>query len=241
VLSQTERDGSFTLASLPRLRPLLFAALYDARGDRGYDPGEDLWGFAETPVVVPASGDSMPMAEIYLAYEDEPGDIAGVVVDSACIGFVSPSALRAEADSIRALIKGEIDATGFEADTSAAPAGILLTKAERDSLARRLVEIGRALLEAIADSARCESDLIVRAIPRGDTTAVLEVAAEGTYVLEDLDPGVYFIEAYRDVDANGVWSPTDPLVRFPAAVEVRPAHRAGGVELLFPCEVSDAR
>lgn len=242
-VTQTDAEGRFLFAYVPTGRPLLAGALHDRGGDRAFDPEEDLWGWAEEPLVCSAGGDTATLA-LYLVYADETGDLAGAVTDSLCAGFVAPARLVATADSLKAILSGALDAAGFApaaADSAAPGEGtwaaeglgtqLRLTAQEEDSLRAAVARLELRLVRARADSARCLAPVRVAAYAvEGDSLPAAEVSTLEAFRLEDLAPGLYRLRAYRDLDGDGRAGPAEPAGEFPLPVELRPGRVIEGLE-----------
>jgi hypothetical protein len=229
-IAQTDKDGAFHLAFVPRRHPFLIGALFDRAGDRDYNEGADLWGFADCEVACPDTSAGPPGIEIYLVYADEPGDVSGTVVDSFCLGYVAPRRFRAQADSLRRILSGELDGSGFApapADSDSLPG---LTAAEQESLRAAIARLAAQMSSAKADSARCAPPIWVAAFHEGADTAAAETRAAGPFELTDLSPGDYRLSAFRDLNGNGAYDAGEPAGRFPYAVGVRPGRKVTGAE-----------
>lgn len=172
--------------------------------------------------------------EIYLVYPDEPGDIAGVVTDSACAGFVPPGVYRARADSLKRILTGEVDAMGFGGGQDSA-AVVALTPAERESLQVALARTDALLAVAAGDSLRCSGSIWVLAAADGDTSSAADTRTVGSYELSGVPPGIYRISAFRDLNGDDEQGSEEPRGAFLAPVEVGPGRRVAGVD--FPLVV----
>jgi hypothetical protein len=250
-IAEADAQGRFRLLHVPWGEDFLLGALWDETRNRVFDEDADLWGFFPAKVraqaLAAAPVDSASAAadtaaataaalrpgdyEVFLVYPDEPGDIAGEVSDSACVGFVPPAAHRARADSLRRVLSGEVDAMGFASQGDSASV-VQLTRAEEESLRVGLARIDSLLATSVRDSLRCGGPIWVSAYAEGDTVPAGEASGTGPYQLSGLSPGVYRIEAFRDLDGNGDPGPDEPRGRFATYVELGPGRRVEGVS--FP-------
>lgn len=226
---ESGKEGQFALRFLPRGRRFLLAALYDRDGDRAYDAGTDLWGFAAQPVVCGDSTRGGTETEIYLVYADEPGDLAGTVIDSACAGYVPPARLRATADSLGRILSGEVDAMGFPAGKGDTLPGSALTSVQADSLRAEAERVRQRLAAAMEESLRCGAAIWVTAI-RPDSTIAGETRAAGPFELVGLDAGLYRLTAFRDLSGDGARQADEPTGDYPHAVELAPGRRVTGID-----------
>ncbi len=225
-LGQTDAEGGFRLEFVPWELPLLLGAIWDENGNRVFDADEDLWAFSERPVfgeapVAAADSAGGEGAELYLVYPEEPGDVSGAVVDSACAGYVAPRRFRAQLDSLGRVLSGELDAQGFEPARDSTEI-VRLSAAEEESLRVAMEDVEERLRAAAADSAACDPVVWVSAWAEGDTLAREEVRARGDFSLRGLDPGLYRIRAFRDIDGNGRQGSGEPQGVFAPWVELLP-------------------
>lgn len=240
AMALTEKEGRFRLAHLPERVPLRVCALFDARGDRGFDPEDDLWGCPEEPVVLPDTLPELRDLSFYLVFDDEPGSVRGVAADSACLEVRERGeALTHEADSLYALVRRVRAAT---ADTLAMDS-LLGFAAERPptvvdtaDVLRRIARVDSTLLSWKSDSAACGVPLIVR-IFVSDTSLVAEVRGEGEFEFRDLEPGVYTIRAFRDANGNGQADPEEASGSYPYPIDLLPGRRL--TDLAFPVVAAD--
>ncbi len=170
--------------------------------------------------------------EIYLVWPDEPGDIVGAVSDSACAGFMPPAVFRARADSARRVLSGEIDAMGFASQGDSA-ARVALTPTEEQALRAGLARLDSLLAGSLRDSLRCSGPIWVSAFAEADTVPAAEITGTGPFTLAGVAPGIYRIEAFRDLDRNGEPGPGEPRGRFPTYVELAPGRRVEGVDFVL--------
>ena len=228
-LAQTDKEGAFRLTHVPGRGPYLLGALHDASGNRAFDAEEDLWVFWPEllwgPDTLSATGRT-----VYLVYDDEPGDLKGTVIDSACLGFKRPGLLRAEADSLRRVLTGEIDALGFAPSGDSLP-DFRLTEVQEDSLQVRLGEVESQLADALRDSVRCSAPIWVSVFAEGDTTATDEVRTLGDFELREVVSGIYHLTAYRDLSGDAARGPDEPQGAFAHPVELLPGRVVSGIEI----------
>jgi hypothetical protein len=230
-ITQTDKDGRFTLRNVPADSTFLLAALYDRAGDRRFDEDEDLWGFSEQTVRSPRNADPAAVT-IYLVWPDEPGDLAGVVTDSVCIGYAPPARLRVRADSLRAILSGERDAAGFAPAPQDSLAPVALTADEADSLRDELARLDTRLARGSADSLWCSAAIWVSAFDaaKPDSLPVAEVQSLGEYRFAGLASGLYRLQAYRDLDRNGRPDAGEPRGAYPLVIELKPGREITGLD-----------
>jgi hypothetical protein len=221
-LAQSGAEGEFEIPFVPRGEEFLLGALFDASGNRAYDEGRDLWGFAEFPVVCPDTVPGVAEVELYLVYADESGDLCGEIVDTTCSGYIAPQALRAQADSVRRVLEGEVDAMGFAVEGRDSLPEARLTEAERDSLTADLQVLAGRLATALEESLRCGGTIWISAFPEGDSVAVAQLRTTAAFEIKDLPPGFYRLEGFRDLNGNGSPDAEEPAGKFPFPVEVKP-------------------
>ncbi len=230
-ITQTDKDGHFTLRHVPTDSTFLIAALYDRSGDRRFDEDEDLWSFGEQTVSCPGSCDTAAVT-IYLVWPDEPGDLAGTVTDSVCVGYAPPSRLRAAADSLRSILAGARDASGFAHAPEDSLAPVPLSAAEAESLRYELARLDARLARAGADSLWCGAVIWVSAFDaaKTDSLPVAEVQSSGEYRFSGLATGLYRVRAYRDLDRNGRWDAGEPRGAYPLPVELKPGREVTALD-----------
>ncbi len=267
-LGETDHEGRFDLRNVRWDREYVLVAMWDANGNRVYDETEDLLGYLDRPVRCGAfrgrpetAADSAGVAglaasdsagaepqrdaprtghEIYLVYPDEPGNVKGVVLDPACLDYVSPKRLQARRDSLERVLSGELDATGFAA-TDDSLATLALTPVEEESIRAALEALEGAIADAVADSGRCEATLWVSAFAEGDTIAAAEVRSRGPFDLAELPPGLYRLQAFRDLNGNGQREATEPRGTFPALIELLPGRIVEGADMQLEAGEGDGR
>jgi len=228
-ITQTDGEGRFLFHFVPAGRPLLAGALHDRRGNRAFDPAEDVWGWAEEPVDCAASGDTAAVL-LYLVYPDDEGDLAGAVIDSSCVGYAPAARLTALADSLGAILSGERDAAGFPIAPEDTTARQRPTPAQEDSLRAQLARLEARRARSAADSARCSAPIWVAAYAaEGDSLPVAEVRSLGDFRVGALAPGIYRLEAYRDLDGDGRRGAGEPYGAFPLPVELKPGREIIGL------------
>lgn len=243
-LGQADAQGAFTLAYLPRGRPLRICAHYDPNGNRSFDPGRDRWSCLEEAVVLADTGAAPAGVELFFADADEPGRIGGGIVDSACIASSARRELarvRAARDSLRLWLAG----VDVEADEEPHEAGMLDTlDQDRPAPLPRLltaddsVRVGSALLRfdelfasAAAESAFCAQPLIAQ-LTAGDTTVVREATGE-SFQWTDVPPAIYRLRGFRDLNGNRAPDDDEPQVAYPYALEVRPLRELKDLKLIL--------
>jgi hypothetical protein len=222
-MGQAEKDGSFRIEALPRQADLRLCALYDVDRNRSYEPGDDLWGCLDHPLSIDDTVTVARGLEIYLVLEDEPGSLEGAVIDSSCIGTGAEQLviLEHEADSMSVLI-GENDAgpadtlLGFERERP----GAVDTVAVRGRLAA--IDSLRAL--ARSDSSRCAAPVIVRLLDQ-DSTLVEESRGSGAFSFGGVEPGVYRITGFRDLDGDGFPGPEEARGGYSGRIELLPGRQ----------------
>jgi len=251
-IAEADAQGRFRLLHVAWGEDFLLGALWDETRNRVYDEDTDLWGFYPAKV----QAEALPQApldstvalhdstaappesaaapglvgrEIYLVYPDEPGDIVGEVSDSACAGFVAPATYRARADSLRRVLSGEIDALGFASQGDSA-ARVALTPSEEQALRAGIAHIDSLLVGAARDSLRCGGSIWVFAYAEDDSVPAGEASGTGPFTLGGLAPGLYRLEAFRDLDRDGEAGPGEPGGRFPTLIELGPGRRVEGVD-----------
>jgi hypothetical protein len=238
---ETDDEGRFRLPFLPLGTPLTVAALYDADGNRAVDPERDLWGVWPEAVVL---GDSVPRRtdlEIYLVYPDEPGSLAGEVSDSLCSGLPDTEPWWALRDSLSRLLRGEPappDTTvaaweeweAWAADTAARE----LTPEERRLLKARLDSLEARLAEVREESLYCTRPIVVELRAPGDTAVVDARRTAASFQFKDLPPGDYLLEAFRDLDGDGLRDPEDPWAALPETLRLEPARSLEELEIRLP-------
>ncbi|MFH1143074.1 MAG: Ig-like domain-containing protein [Candidatus Eisenbacteria bacterium] len=229
-IAEADGEGTFRLSFVPSGVPLMGAALYDSDGNRSFDEGEDLWGFSEFPIVC-ADSAAVVTAELYLVYGEEEGDLAGEVRDSLCAGFSDPARLRAQADSLNAILSGERDPSGFLRAAEDTLAPVSLRQAERESLGVALERVERRIEAALADSVRCMSSIWVSAISAADSTVAAEVRTPGAFRIESLAPGLYFLQAFRDLSGDALPQPEEPHALPSEPIELKAGREVSGVLL----------
>jgi len=103
-LGQADGQGAFSLQYLPRGLPLQICAMYDGEQDQRFNPRRDRWGCLDAPILL---GDTLRThrdVDLYLAHPEEPGTVAGALVDSSCVRAQVPAKMRriqARRDSLR--------------------------------------------------------------------------------------------------------------------------------------------
>jgi hypothetical protein len=214
-LGQTESDGAFSIDFLPLDQPLRICALYDRDGDGSYQPLPDRWACAEDPVVLVDTLEVAEGIDIFLAEKEEPGVLAGTVVDSLCLSL-DPRALlqgaRAERDSLLEWLAGELDARQRGRGT--------LTVADSVRIEGEMASIASREVAGLADSMLCAQAVHVE-LWAAEDSLVASTSGPG-FRFADVDPGVYRLSAFRDVDRNSERSFGESVGRFPFPVEIRP-------------------
>ncbi len=233
-MGQAGKDGGFRISNLPRGVDLRIGALYDVGRNRSYDPEDDLWGFTDTPVRVDDTSRVVSDVEIYLVLDDEPGVLTGTAVDSSCTGAGL---------AILAQIEREIDSLAVVVGRRAAPGGGGLTDSlvgfaapPRDAIdtlavESRLTELDSLRALARTDSARCATPVIVRLLA-ADSSLVSETRGAGPFDLRELEPATYRIEAFRDLDLDGLAGTGEPAGSYPDSIRLLPGRHLTGLD--FP-------
>lgn len=232
-LGQADAEGVFRLPFVPTGEPFLVGALHDRNGNRAFDAREDLWGFAEFPIVVPDTGAATTAIELYLVYADEPGDLAGRAIDSLCLGYAAPARWQARIDSIAGILAGERDPSGFGGAVGDTAALAELTAAEEESLQVLQARFEQRRAQAQRDSGRCTAPIWVSAWSDAapDSAPAAETRTLADFTLAELAPGLYRLRAFRDLDRDGVRDAGEPAARFPAAIELQPGRRIADLDL----------
>ncbi|MBD3236479.1 MAG: hypothetical protein GF330_07235, partial [Candidatus Eisenbacteria bacterium] len=282
---QSDNEGRFSLPFLPLGETLSICALYDADENRAYDPKADLWACVPHPVTLT---DTLPVRmelEVYLVYDDEPGTLEGTIVDSLCVRRFPPARVRAEIDSLRALLisagrlsvpedsvvvpdtlgpAAPIDSLGLDApgvDTTAAVTDSAAMAVqietddeairewqawESDTLATALdsLELARAdslmkarrgqLQSALEESAYCARPIWLEVFRDPDSAAVATRRIRDTFTVDELPPGTYWIQGFRDVDLSGERSAEEPQTELFGPIRLKPARTEAGLEIRIP-------
>lgn len=249
-VGQADLQGSYELEYLPRGRPLRICALYDRDADRSFDPGDDRWAFLDEPLVVPDTGRVTADVDLYLAASDEPGMVAGTLVDSSCIRSAAVEVLkdaRARRDSLRGWLDGRIAVApslpGRVRDEESAAAddapfdstrggGLSLTSEDSLLVGLEYLRLDSLDAAAQAESLFCSRRLVVRLL-EGDTTLVRE-SQEARFSWSDVPPGVYRVSGFRDLDGNGQPGADEPAASWPHALEVLPLRKLDDILLALP-------
>ncbi len=103
-LGQADGQGAFRLEYLPQDRPLQICAMYDRDQDLRFNPRRDRWGCLDEPVILCDTLCILRGVNLFLTYPEEPGTVAGALVDSSCIKAGVPARMRriqAGRDSLR--------------------------------------------------------------------------------------------------------------------------------------------
>lgn len=227
-LGQTNAEGAFVVDHLPVERPLRLCAFYDRDGDGSYQPLPDRWACLPDSVVLPDSLPSAEGIELFLAEREEPGVIAGVVVDSLCLRLDPRAALgtmRAERDSLLEWLSGEYEARQRGRGS--------LTPSDSVRIEREMAEFSAIEERSGADSLLCAADLRVEL--RSGPDSLVATAGGPEFRFTDVAPGIYRLSAFRDVDRNATPSPGEARGAFPFALEVLPLRTLD--ELVVPIEV----
>ncbi len=223
-LGQADAQGAYELDYLPRRVPLRVCALYDREGDLRFDPGSDRWGCLEEPLVIADTSKVVTGVDLYVADPDEPGTVAGTVVDSTCTRSRAARTLdqvRVERDSLHTVLEeGEVPG-------------------EQPPTAQDSVRIGARMLslDSLATAARAESLFCVKPFVvqlTSDTTVVRESITRDKYSWADVPPGTYHLRAFRDLNGNSIPEGSEPQVRYPYAIEVRPLRVLDKIDLALP-------
>ncbi len=230
-VGEADGEGRFRMSYVPVGRPMLAAALYDQNKNRDFDEEEDLWGFSETPVTCPAGDSALARIDLYLVYGDEEGDLAGTVTDSSCADFLTPAALRQAADSLAAILSGERDPSGFPRTPGDTLAPVPLEPAERESITVELARVQARIEPAALDSARCTAPIWVAAVSLADSSVAVEVRTSGAFRLEALPPGIYRIEAFRDLSGDASPQADEPSGRAPGEVLLKPGREVDEIAI----------
>ncbi|MBD3237115.1 MAG: hypothetical protein GF330_10450 [Candidatus Eisenbacteria bacterium] len=233
-LAQTREDGQFSIPFVPRDTRLLLAALHDRNGNRAFDAGEDLWGFAAEPLICPDTSRAPVPVDLYLVYADEPGWIRGEVDDPLCRGYRPPRAYRAEIDTLQGILEGRLDPSGFAPVEGESGATVGLTVGERESLQVRIAELSERGETAAAESLRCDGPIWVRVQAAEADTLVAESRTRGSFEISAVPPGIYRLRAFRDANGNGVRDAGERSAPFPFPLEVRPGREVGGADWSLP-------
>ncbi len=234
-ISQTDQTGSFTLKHVPSRTEFLLGALYDENDNRTFDEDKDLWGFAPRRITaaIRDPADSTATGEdLYLVFGDEPGDINGTISDSTCLGFVPPTLVRARIDSLKMILSGDLDVQGFATGTDSL-AHLALTPLERDSISINIDQLGNQLETSLTDSLRCSASIYCWLYIEEETEPFAEIRTGADFIYEarSLPPGLYRIEAFRDLNNNKSPDQDEPLGHFGFPIELAPGRVIQGVDI----------
>ena len=214
-LGQSGSDGAFAIDYLPVDLPLRICALYDRDGDGSYQPLPDRWACTLEPVVLSDTSGVAEGIELFLAEKEEPGVLEGTVVDSLCLSLDPRAVLRsmrAERDSLLEWLSGEYDARQ-RGHGNLSEADSLRIEGEMSDFALR-EEVG------LADSLFCAQTIRVEL--RAGEDSLVAATSGPDFRFADVEPGVYRLSAFRDVDRNSERSEGECVGKFPFALEVLP-------------------
>lgn len=237
-VTQASKDGRFRMENLPREVDFRIGAFYDAARNRSYEPDDDLWGFADGPIRLGDTTAVLSAIEIYLVLDDEPGVMAGAAVDSSCVrsGKGPLQSIRRESDSLLVALgrKGAGPASGLT-DSLRGFAADAATPIDTIAALARLAALDSLRNEAEIDSARCATAVVVRLLDAAhdlppDSSLVATVRGSGPFEFRDLPPGSYSVEAFRDLDGDGLAGEGEPRGAIPAPVTLLPGRRVEGLD-----------
>ncbi|MCA9730110.1 MAG: Ig-like domain-containing protein [Candidatus Eisenbacteria bacterium] len=214
-MGQTDEKGAFRIPYVPRDRPLRVCAFYDRDGDGQFQPLPDRWTCLPDSIALADTSAATGLV-MYLTAPDEPGTVAGTVVDSSCVAVPYRDrlgAVRAERDSLLEWLEGELEARVRGRGA--------LSRADSSRIESDFARLAREEGSSLEDSARCAQPIRVGLYASGDSL-VREAAAEFRWT--DVPPGIYRLRGFRDINANGVRDPGEPEGAYRFAIEVAPLH-----------------
>jgi len=187
-LGQADAKGDYALDYLPLNVPLRICALFDRQADQRFDPGTDRWTCLPDPVELSDSVRTATGVALFLADADEPGVVAGSVVDSVCILSRARQELataRARADSLREWMGAPEDAVPPDEPSPAWEGGVSGRRrvwSSEDSLrvGSELLAIDAIIGPAAAESAFCALPVIAQLVQILDTSGTRGEGAQSS-------------------------------------------------------------
>lgn len=214
-LGQTDEAGEFQIQHLPRGRPIRICAFYDRDADGQFQPIADRWTCLPDSIALADTSRVKGGLALFLAEPDEPGTIAGTVIDSFCVTADHRSrlaAVRAERDSVLEWLEGEYDARQRGSGT--------MTPSDSSRIEAQFARFERTESAAFLDSALCAQPVFVQLFSSSDS--LVRETGGPEFEWTDVPPGIYRLRAFRDINATGVREEGEPLGGYPFAVEVAP-------------------
>jgi hypothetical protein len=237
-LGQTDAQGVYELDYLPRGKALRVCAMYDRQGNRQFDPNTDRWACADDAVLIGDTTRVVEKVDVYIADPDEPGTVAGSVIDSLCLRSQAVRQLvraRARRDSLREWLEGRSDTIKVFTDSARqGTAEVRGRMSLEDSLriGRQLLSVDSIAAAANAESAYCALPILARLVS-GDTTVVREARGPASFRWTDVPPGIYRLRAFRDLNRDGRPQEDEPAGQFHTPLEVRPLHTLDSLAVLL--------
>ncbi len=184
-VGQARGDGGFTIGGLEVGVSYCVYGHLDKDGDGALDEG-DLFVGADSLIHVDSDSACVSGVTIYLVPEDEPGSITGAVIDSVGPPF-----------------DVEVEAASLDSEGGAAKPDSVGVPAGPDSAEAAEVD-STALARSKANESYLAAKMIVVAADLADSSnfTQAEVGAGGSFNLKELRPGVYRVEAFRDLNGD---------------------------------------
>ena len=214
-LGQTDDAGQFRIGHLPREEPLRICAFYDRDADGQFQPIADRWACLSDSVVLADTSSARGDLALFLAEADEPGTIAGTVVDSFCVKQdyqVRLSAMRAERDSLLEWLEGEYEMRGRGRRT--------MSLADSMRIEAQFSQYALTETAALRDSTLCARSIFVQLFTVADS--LMREAGGPEFEWADVPPGIYRLRAFRDINETGERESGEPRGSYPFAIEVAP-------------------
>jgi len=219
-ISQADKDGAFRFDFVPRTGRYRVCCLFDRDGDGQFQPLPDRWACLPTAVEIPDTTDRVVDLEIFLAAAEETGTVAGAVIDSSCIALdyrLRLETLRAERDSLLEWLEGQ---------RASRRRGMgRITNGDSLRIEREFARFAADEEMALVDSSRCAQPIQVLLIARSVVDAdsvVREHSGGAEFLWSDVEPGIYRLKGFRDVDGDGQQGEPEPAGAFQFPIEVLP-------------------
>ncbi len=215
-VTQAGQDSSFVFIGLATDRRYRVMAHFDANNDREFDrDSEFLAAYPDTIWIDPAAP-TVADAVIDFRNPRAPGSIAGSVIDST--GLAPRAAAAAPAETLAVAVSDTMAMPAL-ADTTAMPAPADTT------WQAFLVEAWLVALAVPPPSpAEAPVDTVALATARSDSL--------GRYVLRNLPPGLYRVEAYLDRNEDQRYDADEPAAVPADSVRVDPLEETKNVDLI---------